>query len=277
MLVSRCNATMFLLATCLVAATEANAADAVRISQVYGGGGSTSSTAAYNRDYVEIFNSGADPVSLAGWTLEYGSAAGNWGSSATTIYTFPKGATIAPCQYLLIAFGTPSTGGAALPVTADFTFNIAMSATSGKVALFRQVNTNVACGAEIAGSLVDKVAYGTANCAEGTAAGALTSASGLVRNSNGQADTDDNLADFTITTPPVPRNAQSPAPKGCGGGGGPTPCPADLDNDGQVAASDLAVMLGAWGGPGTADLNGDGQVGAADLSVLLGAWGPCPS
>lgn len=274
--VSRSNATMSLLATCMLAATGAHAAEAVRISQVYGGGGSTSATAAYNVDYVEIFNSGSEPVALAGWTLEYGSATGNWGSSATTIYTFPKGTTIAPCQYLLIAFGTPSTGGAALPVTPDFIFTTAMSATNGKVALFRQLNANVACGAEIAGSLVDKVAYGTANCAEGTAAGALTSASGLVRNGDGLADTDDNLADFTITTPPVPRNSQSPAPKGCGGGG-PAPCPADLDSDGQVGASDLAVLLGAWGGPGTADLNADGQVGAADLSILLGAWGPCPS
>ncbi|MFM7259165.1 MAG: chlorophyllase/cutinase-like alpha/beta fold protein [bacterium] len=51
--------------------------------------------------------------------------------------------------------------------------------------------------------------------------------------------------------------------------------PADLDGDGVVAASDLAVMLGAWGSCKAcpADLDHDGQVGASDLAVLLGAWG----
>jgi len=49
----------------------------------------------------------------------------------------------------------------------------------------------------------------------------------------------------------------------------------DIDNDGDVDATDLAILLGAWGG-GTstgADLNGDGTVGAADIAILLGAWG----
>jgi hypothetical protein len=47
---------------------------------------------------------------------------------------------------------------------------------------------------------------------------------------------------------------------------------ADLDCDGVVGASDLAVLLGAWGQPGDADLDGDGVVGASDLAELLGAW-----
>lgn len=261
-------------AAVLLLASHASAAEALRISQVYGGGGSTSSTAAYNRDYVEIFNSGSEPISLAGYTIEYGSAAGNWGSSSTTIFTFPKGAVIQPCKYMLVASTTASTGGAALPVEPDYTFSIAMSATSGKVAIFRQVNTNLACGSEIKGSLVDKVAYGTANCAEGTAVGALTSASGAVRNNDGLADTDVNLDDFAITTPPIPRNSASPSPAACGGK--PPACPADLDSDGQVGASDLAILLGAWGGSGSADLDASGTVGASDLSILLGAWGACP-
>lgn len=55
------------------------------------------------------------------------------------------------------------------------------------------------------------------------------------------------------------------------------PCPADLDGDGQVGASDLAGLLGSWGGPGLADLDGDSVVGASDLAILLGSWGPCPN
>jgi len=53
-------------------------------------------------------------------------------------------------------------------------------------------------------------------------------------------------------------------------------CPpllGDLNGDGAVDASDLAVLLGAWGANGgPADLDGDGQVNASDLAVLLGAW-----
>jgi hypothetical protein len=46
----------------------------------------------------------------------------------------------------------------------------------------------------------------------------------------------------------------------------------DLDGDGLVGPSDLAILLGQWGGKGTGDLDGDGVVGASDLAILLGAW-----
>jgi hypothetical protein len=48
----------------------------------------------------------------------------------------------------------------------------------------------------------------------------------------------------------------------------------DLDGNGSVDASDLAILLGAWGGNDpTKDLNADGAIDAADLAILLGAWG----
>lgn len=46
----------------------------------------------------------------------------------------------------------------------------------------------------------------------------------------------------------------------------------DLDGDGLVSQTDLAILLGAWGGSGPGDLNGDGVVGSPDLAILLGAW-----
>jgi hypothetical protein len=57
----------------------------------------------------------------------------------------------------------------------------------------------------------------------------------------------------------------------------PAASPADLDGDGAVSASDLAILLGAWGpteGPtgSAADLDADGDVDAGDLAILLGAW-----
>jgi hypothetical protein len=49
----------------------------------------------------------------------------------------------------------------------------------------------------------------------------------------------------------------------------------DLNADGIVNASDLPLLLNAWGGTGplSADLNDDGVVNAQDFSILLGNWG----
>jgi len=47
-----------------------------------------------------------------------------------------------------------------------------------------------------------------------------------------------------------------------------------------VDGADLAVVLVAWGTPGSTtgggDLNGDGRVNGEDLGILLAAWGNCP-
>jgi hypothetical protein len=62
----------------------------------------------------------------------------------------------------------------------------------------------------------------------------------------------------------------------------PAGSPADLDGDGMVGASDLSMLLSAWGIAGggvaggkvpSADLDGDGVVAASDLAILLAAWG----
>jgi Metallo-peptidase family M12 len=45
----------------------------------------------------------------------------------------------------------------------------------------------------------------------------------------------------------------------------------DLNGDGTVDATDLAILLGAWGTP-AADLDGDGTTSGPDLAILLGAW-----
>ena len=54
-------------------------------------------------------------------------------------------------------------------------------------------------------------------------------------------------------------------------------CPADLNRDGNVSASDLPLLLNAWGSTGntSADVDGDGFVGPSDLAIVLGSWGPC--
>ena len=207
------------VAALALVAQSAFAANAVRISQAYGGGGG--STGTYLRDYVEIFNSSGSPVNIGGWSLEYGSATGNWGSSAGNIFTFPANTIIQPCSYLLLEAGAVGTAGVALPVVADFstsTGGFSMSGTTGKVGLFTVVNTNLACGSEVAGSLVDKVAYGTSNCWEGAGdAPPLTSVQAAVRLNGGLTDTDNNAADFgaVATSGLTIHNAASGASQNC--------------------------------------------------------------
>lgn len=192
-----------------LAAAGAHAANQVRISQVYGGGGSAQSTAAYKFDYVEIFNSGGTAVNIGGWTIEYGSATGSWGSTTGNILTFPANTVIQPCSYIFAAASAGGgTGGADFPITPDFTFGLAAGGTAGKIGLFSQLNSNIACGAET--GLVDKVAYGpTATCSETSPTPATSISTGAVRNNGGMDDTDNNSVDFTITSYPVPHNAAS--------------------------------------------------------------------
>jgi len=199
----------------LAIASSAFAANQLRISQVYGGGGGSGY---YLFDYVEIYNSGVTPVNIGGWTIEYGSATGNWGSSAGNIFTFPVGASIAPCSYVLVQLGPAGASGLALPVTADYSnATTNMSQSTGKVALMNTANANVACGSEAAGSVIDKVAFGpTATCSETSPTAVTTNQDGVVRNNAGTTDTDNNVNDFTITNHPVPRNSQSPINPVCG-------------------------------------------------------------
>jgi hypothetical protein len=186
----------------------------VRISSVYGGGGAgVGSPATYNVDYVELFNNSGAAVNIGGWSIEYGSATGNWGSSPTNIFTFSSGTTIAACSYYLVAFGPPSAGGGTLPTVPDTTANgsLAMSATSGKVALFSSPQTNLACSGNVSGApYVDAVGYGpTASCYETSPAGVLTNQQAVVRNGGGTVDTDANASDFTVALSPVPHNSHS--------------------------------------------------------------------
>lgn len=46
----------------------------------------------------------------------------------------------------------------------------------------------------------------------------------------------------------------------------------DFDGDGAIGASDLAVLLSEWGGPGLSDMNLDGVADASDLAILLSRW-----
>jgi hypothetical protein len=218
-----------LCALALIAgSTSAFAANSVRISQVYGGGGSMSG-ATYTHDYVELFNASGAPVNISGWALEYGSATGNWGSSALNQFVFPTGSVIQPCKYVLVQLATVSGAvGAPLPVAPDYTGTLTLSATSGKIGLFNALNNNLACGSELPGTLVDKVSYGTANCPEVTNVSALSAFTAGIRKLGGNQDTDNNSADFTVEGAWTIHNSASPANTEC------LATPSELSSWGKV-------------------------------------------
>ena len=195
------------------------------ISQAYGGGGGATGTYLY--DYVELHNISNVTQSLTGFSIQYGSSTGQFASTAGNLYAFPAGTSIPAGGYFLIQCSGAGTAGAALPVTPDLiTPNLTMSGTNGKVALANQATT-LSCGATATpctlpnAAIIDLVAWGTANNAEGGTSVnngvAITSVQGSVRKTLGCTDTDNNNADFDVITAPVPRNSASSV-NICGGG-----------------------------------------------------------
>src|SRR5688500_4990048 len=79
------------------------------ISQIYGGGGN-GATSQFSHDFVVLFNRGASPVSLGGWSTQYASAGGvEW------LVTPLSSVTLQPGQYYLIQYASGGNNGAALP------------------------------------------------------------------------------------------------------------------------------------------------------------------
>ena len=243
------------------------------ISQVYGGGGATSGTPTYLKDYVELKNISSSPQSLNGLSIYYGSATGQFASSATNAFALPN-VTLNPGQYFFVELGSVGTVGGAFPIVPDAsTTNLSMSGTNGKVALVNGLAAN-SCGATATpctlpnAQIIDVVSYGTANNGEGgTAVPVLSTTTGAVRKSNGCTDTDNNLNDFDVVTAPVPRNTATTAAP-CGAA--PTSdAPVDFNGDGKT---DFVVVRNTGGGSGGQvtwfwNLNGSAAPTAAS------AWG----
>jgi hypothetical protein len=200
------------------------------ISQIYGGGGNTG--ADYKNDYIELFNRGANPVDVTGWTVQYASTSGSTWFATTLI------GTIQPTRYYLIQQGAGSGGTLDLP-TPDAIGGIAMSATSGKVALVN--NSSILAGnCPTGGAIEDFVGYGPADCSEGSPSGSLNNVSAGYRKEGGCVDTDDNVLDFE-TLSPGPRNSASPI----------NVCSywVDIADEGLVREASLGVMPNPTRGP----------------------------
>ncbi len=224
------------------------------ISAVYGGGGNAGAT--FTNDFVELYNRGANSVSLNGMSVQYGSATADFGAPVAL-----PNVTIAPGRYFLLQLASGGANGVALP-TADATGTTNLSGTNGKVAL-ASVTTALACGGATrcaTANVVDMVGYGTASDYEGatgSAVAALTATSGAFRKGAGCTDSDVNVADFDVVTPvAVPRN-QATAAAICGSGGD---AGSDASDDG--ASTDGAAGDASDDGA-TADASDDGATDGA--------------
>ena len=76
---------------------RAASADVV-ISQIFGGGGSGAGVPP--RDFVELVNLGAAPVSLGGWTVQYAAAGGDSWDATPLVGVIPPG------EHYLVRLGT---------------------------------------------------------------------------------------------------------------------------------------------------------------------------
>jgi hypothetical protein len=190
------------------------------ISQVYTRGGESGAT--FRNDFVEVFNRGNSNVNIADYTLQVlVNAPPTSGGGLTSInilfVSSNGGVPILPGEYRLYKFGSSGNNGADLPVTPDASgasdFNLPSNA--GRVVLVKgRANAAFAqfgCAVGVDASIADFFSYGAATCVEGTENfPAPSPTTAAVRNVDGCADTDNNVADFT-TAAPNPRASSSPA------------------------------------------------------------------
>src|SRR6266404_1704575 len=131
--------------------TLAAGSSSIVISQVYGGAGcGTAGCSTYKNDYIELFNRGASPVSLNGWSVQYAAAAGT-----TWQVTNLTNVTLQPGQYYLVQESGNANGINTNP-TADATDTIALAAGAGKV-LVASTTTAFAVACPSGTNLIDLV------------------------------------------------------------------------------------------------------------------------
>jgi len=205
------------LAACslLPATTFAAGSSTVVISQIYGAGGNSGAT--LNADYVELFNRSSNAVDLTGWSLQYASTTGNFGSPTVLSGSIPAGG-----YYLVQASAASATNGVAPTLAYDLPLasgsGLSIAAAGGKVVL-AETTTSLACGATGTtpvpcdaahqALIVDLVGQSTATLFEGTGAAPATSTTNAdIRAGAGCTDTDNNNADFAaqVITAGTPRN-----------------------------------------------------------------------
>jgi hypothetical protein len=168
--------------TCV--APETGGTPLVRINEF-----SVGTTTLLGDEFVEFVNAGTASLDLGGYRLVYRSASG---TSDVALATIPAGTTLAPGGFYLF-------GGAGYAGIPDQSFTQGLASAAGGIGLRNDE-----------GTLVDSVGYGAATNAfvEGSTAQAppvtTSPGSSAVRSPDGH-DTNDNGADFHVSSTPTPR------------------------------------------------------------------------
>jgi RHS repeat-associated protein len=174
--------------------------------------------ATYNRDFVELFNRGSAPFSLAGLSFmerKTDSSMAVCGAGLPSVW-------LAPGQSFLIA-GPLVDSSPDLPIAPDAVFSCGRFASPSNPAIPDLIYPNdfiaiVRGSTYTAAATVDLVGFSTApgggSGIEGAFASGLNDTTAILREQNGTQDTNDNVTDFAAGAP-TPRGmyaAQAPVP-----------------------------------------------------------------
>ncbi|HIY24640.1 MAG TPA: ExeM/NucH family extracellular endonuclease [Candidatus Brachybacterium merdigallinarum] len=192
----------------------------LQINEVYGGGGN--SGAELTHDFVELTNTSDAEISIDGWTLNYASATGSFGSNSMPLTgTVPAGGTF------LVQLAQGNGGSTALP-TPDLTGDLALGGSAGTIAL-TDTDEALECGGVACSedpTVVDLVGWGgSATTFSGEAPAPGTSSTTSISRI---AATGENSTDFEAGAPtPVNAAGESVGGDDDGGEDGETDPPAD--------------------------------------------------
>ncbi len=205
------------IAGVVVANCSTASSSRVVVSQAFGGGGHLGATAEtdafYDADYIQLYNRSALPVNVDGWSVQYAGPFSTLGFDNPD-QLVPLSGTLQPGQSLLIQMGDEVPGFAPLP-TPDFKtaagLGGVMGNTGGRIALVRSTTL---LGTDYANpNIEDFLGYGNEAVTFEGAAPAATPGdnTGVIRNSGGAQDTNQNFNDFGVSVigPGVPLNRAS--------------------------------------------------------------------
>jgi predicted extracellular nuclease len=189
------------------------AANVLRISQIFAGAGLAGQTPAYQSDYIELFNASGASVQLDGMSLQYevSNYSGVWRKKLNLSGSIPA------YGYFLVCASVDNYC-ADFPLPPDAYADFSLHGLSGKVAL--AANNQFITG-KTDPDVLDFVGYGTVplNEWEGSTPAVqngLSAQYAAFRSSKGCRDTDQNGQDFSGALA-VPRNRNSP-PYACNSG-----------------------------------------------------------